>query len=338
MISIDLVYTWFNSSDPDQVVTRAKFAQLADRHEHIYSTGEARFANNGELTLSIDNACRFLPFVRNIYVVCGGLPPSWLTENPRVSVIDVDEIIPSQISPTYQSDLIEAYVYRIPGLSERYLYSNDDMFFAETHAPGDFFTDDGKLSVAVCERYVGLGPIDEIFRAREINAARALRRKLDLKPPVSVGGSDLRSFARRLRGRFQAHRASIPFLNTTTHVTQPFLRSGWDGFHALFAPEIDELTADKFRTVRGYPVNTMYHHYMRSIDLAEFAYDPSHVYFDRRQPAEQREDFLKKIVNSDESVRRFCLNDAPGCSDDGWEDYIATLLGSLKSPDVDAAS
>jgi len=332
---IDLVYTWFNSSDFSQVAARAAFAERANGQEDEYASGDARFADNGELSYSIPNACKYLPFVRNIFVVCGGLPPPWLKDNPRVTIIDVEAIVPPDVHPTYQSDVIESFLYKIPGLSERYLYSNDDMFFAKVHEAADFFSDDGKIILGLSKRYVGLGTIEAVFRSREINAARALNRKLTLKPSKSVGNDGIRIFARRFRGMAEAYKRSIPLLNTMTHVTQPFVKSKWNDFHKLFEPEVNELIAEKFRTAGGYPVNTMYHHYMRSIDLAELIFDPSHIYFDRRGTAQARQNFLDAISDPEGPVTRFCLNDAPGCADDGWKEYIDMLLTSLESSSTD---
>ena len=39
------------------------------------------------------------------------------------------ELIPAQALPTFDSGNIESYIHRIPGLSERYFYLNDDVFF-----------------------------------------------------------------------------------------------------------------------------------------------------------------------------------------------------------------
>ncbi|WP_367891009.1 hypothetical protein [uncultured Dialister sp.] len=42
--------------------------------------------------------------------------------------------------PCFNSSVIEAYIWRIPSLSEHFLYGNDDMFFYKPLSPDFFFT------------------------------------------------------------------------------------------------------------------------------------------------------------------------------------------------------
>ena len=46
--------------------------------------------------------------------------------------------------PTFNSNSIEFLLYKIPGLSEHFIYFNDDMYFGQPVKPSDFFTKDGK--------------------------------------------------------------------------------------------------------------------------------------------------------------------------------------------------
>ena len=61
-------------------------------------------------------------------VVKDGQYPEYLKkDHPRLKVINHSEIIPNEYLPTFNSCAIEAYLHHIPGLSENYLYFNDDM-------------------------------------------------------------------------------------------------------------------------------------------------------------------------------------------------------------------
>ena len=42
--------------------------------------------------------------------------------------------------PTYSSPAIEAHIHRIPGLSDNFIYLNDDVMFGEEVWPEDFYT------------------------------------------------------------------------------------------------------------------------------------------------------------------------------------------------------
>ena len=55
--------------------------------------------------------------------------PAWLDlSNPRIKVVPHWDIFPnSSHLPTFSSPAIEAHIHRIPGLSDTFLYLNDDV-------------------------------------------------------------------------------------------------------------------------------------------------------------------------------------------------------------------
>ncbi|CAM5732431.1 hypothetical protein SMICM304S_03707 [Streptomyces microflavus] len=72
-------------------------------------------------------------FVRFIgrRVSAEGQTPGWLdTDVPGLTVVDHREIFSDPAAlPTYNSHAIESQLHRIPGLSDHFLYLNDDVFF-----------------------------------------------------------------------------------------------------------------------------------------------------------------------------------------------------------------
>ncbi|MBW7920746.1 MAG: stealth conserved region 3 domain-containing protein, partial [Rubellimicrobium sp.] len=81
-------------------------------------------------------------FVRNIYVVTSGQVPSWLNvEHPQVTVVSHRELYPdAAVLPTFNSSSIETVLHRIEGLSEHFLYFNDDMMLGAPVTRHDFFS------------------------------------------------------------------------------------------------------------------------------------------------------------------------------------------------------
>ena len=53
------------------------------------------------------------------------------------------DFIPEEYLPTFNTNPIELNIHRIAGLSERFVYFNDDMFLIDAVKPSDFF--DGEL-------------------------------------------------------------------------------------------------------------------------------------------------------------------------------------------------
>jgi hypothetical protein len=137
---IDVVYTWVDGMDPNHAAKRAQHLPTG-RPEH--GAGPALFRDNDELRYSLRSLAQYAPWVRRVHLVTDRQRPSWLRERPGLAVVDHAEIIPSRFLPTFNSHVIEAYLYRIPGLAEHYIYCNDDFFLATPTAPGDFFTANG---------------------------------------------------------------------------------------------------------------------------------------------------------------------------------------------------
>lgn len=101
-----------------------------------------RFADNNELKYSLRSLEKFAPWVRNIFLVTNGQVPDWLNINhPKIKLVTHDQIFPNKSHlPTFSSPAIEVNLHRIEGLSQRFLYFNDDIFLAKSTLKEDFLT------------------------------------------------------------------------------------------------------------------------------------------------------------------------------------------------------
>lgn len=334
-MDVDLVYTWVNSRDPLWDTKRQQYAVSELKEDELYSNGEVRYRDHGELAYSLQSVARYLPFVRRIYIAYAGSPPKWLESKPswlssreKILLIKQDDLLPSESAPTFQSDVIECFLYNIPGLSEHYLYSNDDFFFSKNHTAADFFATDGCCLIGVCDRFATMG-VDGPFAACEANSVRALQKRLRLPAHIPVGKNRLSRALNHPRTRVRALSRGMRLLNIPTHVTQPYRKSRWDGFHQIFHNEITDLCQRRFRSRHGLAVNMMYHHYLRSIGEARFYYEPHHAYLERRQTIEDRNRLQDALLAEPSEISRFCLNDDPAPDNDGWSSFIRSLMDRL---------
>jgi hypothetical protein len=171
---IDIVYLWVNGNDP---VWRAKRQQAAATlHDHTrmaaYANVEGRFRDNDELRYSLRALERFFPGHGHIYLVTDAQTPAWLACVPGISVVDHRDLIPASALPTFDSGHIESYIHRIPGLSERYFYLNDDVFFGAPVVLDDWFWPGG-----VCVAWSDEPPVsDEPLRPDATALDNACRR------------------------------------------------------------------------------------------------------------------------------------------------------------------
>ncbi|XP_037927150.1 N-acetylglucosamine-1-phosphotransferase subunits alpha/beta [Hermetia illucens] len=130
---IDVVYTWVNGSDPEFIKSIQKFTPDYD---------QARFDDKNELKYSLRSLEAFAPWVRHVYIVTNGQIPYWLNMAcERVTIISHAQIAPENtLLPTFSSSTIETFIHRIPSLSKKFLYLNDDIFLGAPLYPEDLFT------------------------------------------------------------------------------------------------------------------------------------------------------------------------------------------------------
>lgn len=141
-MEIDLVYLWVDGNDPEWIKKKQQATNTASDNSEMNSVG--RYADNEELKYSIRSAEKYIPWIRRIFIVTDSQIPEWLnTANPKIRVVDHKEIMPLEILPTFNSPVIEYHLYKIPDLTEHFLYANDDMFFNAPIKPDFFFARDG---------------------------------------------------------------------------------------------------------------------------------------------------------------------------------------------------
>lgn len=139
---IDMVYLWVNGNDP--VWQAKRNAAVGKPVERLAMNCEGRYADNDELKYSLRSVEMYAPWIRRIFIVTDNQVPEWLdTSNPKIQIVDHSEIMPAECLPCFNSCIIEHFLCRIPGLSERFIYANDDMYINRPVTPETFFAPDG---------------------------------------------------------------------------------------------------------------------------------------------------------------------------------------------------
>ena len=150
-MKIDLVYTWVDGNDPKWQARKNDALRAAGKVPPA-ATAANRFDDNDELKYSLRSAEKFAPWINHIYIVTDGQRPAWLKDNPRLTVVDHKDIIPKKCLPLFNSNAIEMFFGFIPGLSEHFLYANDDFFFNRPVKPDFFFDKKGDPIVIMQEK------------------------------------------------------------------------------------------------------------------------------------------------------------------------------------------
>ncbi|MBW6516738.1 MAG: Stealth CR1 domain-containing protein [Candidatus Cloacimonetes bacterium] len=145
---IDAVITWVDGNDPKHINKRQQYSQVIDEQITHCAALEGRFLEVNEVKYCIYSIRKFAPWIRNIFLVTDEQCPDWLTDEKKielgVSVIDHKIIFRDHLQylPTFNSLSIETLLWKIPGLSDKFIAFNDDFFIINPTAAEDFFHED----------------------------------------------------------------------------------------------------------------------------------------------------------------------------------------------------
>lgn len=142
--SMDIVYLWCDLNDEN---FKKKKEECAKKYGVEYNAdNDCRYIDNDELKYSLRSLEKYAPWINNVFIVTDNQVPKWLNVNhPKVKLINQNDILSKNASPTFNSNAIEHCIVNIPNLSEYFLYANDDMFFCSFITPEFFFDDDDKM-------------------------------------------------------------------------------------------------------------------------------------------------------------------------------------------------
>jgi hypothetical protein len=143
---VDAVYTWVNHADPDW---QSFWLETFPDEEF----DPDRYTSNDELRYSLRSLNKYAPWLNKIYIVSNCSKPVWLNDAEKVEWVKHEDIFPDvSVLPTFNSHAIETCLHRINGLSENFIYLNDDFILSQPCLPSDFFDETGR-SLAYFESY-----------------------------------------------------------------------------------------------------------------------------------------------------------------------------------------
>lgn len=139
---IDAVYTWVDGAWPGyDALLRA---HASDRHD----LNPNRYRDNLDiLRYNLRSLALYAPWIERVFLVtCRPQQPAWLDAR-AVRVVHHDEIMPPSALPTFNSFAIVSHLHRIPDLSRRFVYIEDDRLFGGPVVPADFFDDRARARI-----------------------------------------------------------------------------------------------------------------------------------------------------------------------------------------------
>lgn len=144
--AIDYVFPYVDCSKP---VWQAAYKKATG----TYVIDKERFTSvENMLRYKLRGIEKYAPWIRKVFILVSDKTqvPDFI-DTKKVVIVEHKDFIPEKFLPTFNSCAIEMFLHRIPDLSEKFIYSNDDLYITNTIKP-QFFFDNGKIKCDLLDR------------------------------------------------------------------------------------------------------------------------------------------------------------------------------------------
>jgi len=133
---IDFVITYVNGGDENWIEKKNKYLPLDEQVD----ARDKRYRDWDNLKYWFRGVEKFAPWVNKVFLVTDDQAPEWINkECEKLVLVNHEDFIPKEYLPVFSANPIELNLYRIKGLSEQFVFFNDDMFLTNDTTPEDFF-------------------------------------------------------------------------------------------------------------------------------------------------------------------------------------------------------
>lgn len=254
---VDIVLTWVDDSDVEWARLRDSYLTTsgAEASSGSESTGtreneettSLRFRDWGLLKYWFRSVEANMPWARNVYLITENPVPTWLnTSHPQLKVLRHRDFIPSKYLPTFNSRSIEFNLHRIEGLSERFVYFNDDMFALSPIPEEHFFVGDRPRAFAILNAL----SVDDSISHAMLNNIGVLNKHFSKMSVIRKALS--KWFTPRYGIKNLQNVALLPWKKFTgfhnAHLPQPMRRSDAEALWSCEYEKLDSTSRSRFRS------------------------------------------------------------------------------------------
>ena len=306
MEKIDFVILWVDGSDPKWLKKREKY-EVGKK-----SDDEVRFRDYGSLKYVFRSIEKYAPWVNKVHLITDKQIPEWLSlDNDKVNLVFHEDFTPDQYLPTFNSNVIELNLFRIPDLADKFILFNDDMFINNMVYPENFFKGDKILDFGV---YNKIAPIED-FAHILVNNMLFINKYFNKKSSLKNNWKN--QFRLRYRGELLRNFLLLPWNDIpgyyNPHIPQPHFKSLFNDLYNLEPDMFEKTFNNKFR---GY--SDINHWIARYWLLEKGQYLPQHKTFGKYLKLSDYKKVKKEIVNGKSKV--ICINDVESDMEtfEGW--------------------
>ncbi len=254
----------------------------------------------------------FAPWVNRIFLVTDHQIPSWLnTDHSKIVAVDHKDFIPEKYLPVFSPNPIELNLHRITGLSEHFVYFNDDTFITSEVEPEYFFRDGLPCDYAVESPFISKDPL---FSHILSNDVALINTKYDRRRVLYEHRAKFYSMSypegRRQNLIFSMLRTEGFFGFENLHMPSPFLKSAYEAVWNEFPTVLETVCQNRFRSdsdVNQYIVR--YWQYLNGMFFPD--YWGKTCKFIRLGDADDKDSSIMRACEAirDQNIKLICLND-----------------------------
>ena len=325
---IDFVVTWVDGSDPAWKAEKEEYwGRLHGGEVSNKGNGAERYRDWDQFMYWFRAVEKYAPWVRYVYLVTWGHVPAWLnTDHPKLKIIKHTDYIDRGYLPTFQSIPIEVNLHKIDGLSEHFVYYNDDQILAAPVLPEDFFVNGVPKHCAIAypvRNYAYNGP----FAHQQFSVVGLLNdlpvtefiEKYPEKWFPKLYGADVRY------NRYAFREDYLPglFFN---HLPYPLNKETMKAVWKRFPEQMDETCSHRFRTATDITTQifTMYDMVMGNfipVDKNHYGRMFGHL--------STEADEIAEAIRSNK-YRIICYNDSIDVTEENFVKVRDTIEGALR--------
>ncbi len=325
-IKIDFVVTWLDSNDPEWQKQYEYYKPNAKGDKT-----KARFRDMSIFRYWFRAVEMYAPWVNKVYLITNGKFPEWINPNcSKLVLVKHEDYIPKECLPTFNSCTIELNMHRIKGLSEHFVYFNDDMFLNGPIAP-DYYFKDGlpcDYNKETCFNVPIYTPEERFDITMSMLAdigiinAHFNRRKTVCQSPRRWFGLHLGFKGLLMSSILMKQRLFVGF--STYHTEQAYLKST---FEEVWEKEPDFLQASCTRFREEVIANPYLFRYWQ---LASNMFYPKKRKNITIQIVDRNaiDDIKKALFNL--NITSICVNDTSFCSDNDFEVINSQLMRMME--------
>ena len=177
--SIDYIVNW---ADLQNSFYKKSFYKAAENYKEDIDYFGYELSVEKEVCLKyiLRGIEKYMPWIGVLHLIVPETfqVPEWVDQK-KLHIVSYDSFIPKNFLPTFNNFVVETFLYRIPGLSEKFIYGSPNIFSIGEMYPEDFFEKDAPIRKC----FYGLTRVAKDMYMNEIYQLNVAEEATKLKYP-----------------------------------------------------------------------------------------------------------------------------------------------------------